>query len=176
MGSYHIIYNPVIRDRVKKESSLSHYNEMNVLSMYALIGAYQQEGYEWTDELCKVLTKNAEYAYDYIRSHFKGVQVAMPQGTYMLLLDCTEWCRKHGITIDELQHRCDLAGWQPVPQPVQHPHESGAAIFTCGGSDGASPEVCICVEVKKILQRERTDKSKGVLLGKIIRPMTGWKI
>jgi cystathionine beta-lyase len=78
---------------------------MNVLSMYALIGAYQQEGYEWTDELCKVLTKNAEYAYDYIRSHFKGVQVAMPQGTYMLLLDCTEWCRKHGITIDELQKR-----------------------------------------------------------------------
>jgi len=53
VGSYHIIYNPVIRDRVKKESSLSHYNEMNVLSMYALIGAYQQEGYEWTDELQK---------------------------------------------------------------------------------------------------------------------------
>lgn len=114
VGSYHIIYNPVIRDRVKKESSLSHYNEMNVLSMYALIGAYQQEGYEWTDELCKVLTKNAEYAYDYIRSHFKGVQVAMPQGTYMLLLDCTEWCRKHGITIDELQKRGASIGviWQ----------------------------------------------------------------
>ena len=57
---------------------------------------------------------NAEYAYDYIRSHFKGVQVAMPQGTYMLLLDCTEWCRKHGITIDELQKRGASIGviWQ----------------------------------------------------------------
>ena len=40
VGSYHIIYNAAIRDRVRKESSLSHYNNMNVLSMYALIGAY----------------------------------------------------------------------------------------------------------------------------------------
>lgn len=104
VGSYHIIYNPVIRDRIEKESSLSHYNEMNVLSMYALIGAYQDMGYEWTDELCSVLTKNAEYACEYIRSHFHGVQVAMPQGTYMLLLDCTEWCKEHGKTITELQH------------------------------------------------------------------------
>ena len=51
IGSYHIIYNSWLRDRVDKESSLSHYNEMNVLSMYALIGAYQPEGYEWVDEL-----------------------------------------------------------------------------------------------------------------------------
>ena len=94
--------------------SVSEYARMHTVAMYALIGAYQQEGYEWTDELCKVLTKNAEYAYDYIRSHFKGVQVAMPQGTYMLLLDCTEWCRKHGITIDELQKRGASIGviWQ----------------------------------------------------------------
>lgn len=99
----------------------------------------------------------------------------------MLLLDCTEWCRKHGITIDELQKRGASIGviWQdgrPFHSPCGIRMNLGAAIFTCGGSDGASPEVCICVEVKKILQRERTDKSKGVLLWKIIRPMTGWKI
>ena len=35
VGSYHIIYNSWIRDRVKKQSSLSHYNSMNVLSMHA---------------------------------------------------------------------------------------------------------------------------------------------
>lgn len=33
--SYHIIYNPYLRDRVVKQSSLSHYNSMNVLSMHA---------------------------------------------------------------------------------------------------------------------------------------------
>ena len=50
IGSYHIIYNDWLRDRILKESSLSHYNSMNLLSMYALIGAYKPEGYEWVDE------------------------------------------------------------------------------------------------------------------------------
>lgn len=103
VGSYHIIYNPYIRDRVKKEASLSHYNMMNVLSMHALIGAYRPEGHEWVDELCEVLTENADYAYRYIEEHFDGVSAAKPQGTYMLFLDCEEWCKAHHKTIDELQ-------------------------------------------------------------------------
>lgn len=114
IGSYHIIYNPRIRDRVRKESSLSHYNSMNVLSMYALIGAYKPEGYEWVDELCQVLTENVDFAYQYIREHFQGVSVAKPEGTYMLFLDCKEWCKEHGKTIDELQRAGVEAGviWQ----------------------------------------------------------------
>ena len=56
IGSYHIIYDKRLRDRVLKESSLSHYNEMNVLSMHALIGAYTDEGGLWVDELREVLT------------------------------------------------------------------------------------------------------------------------
>ena len=103
IGSYHIIYNTWLRDRMDKETSLSHYNDMNVLSMYALIGAYKPEGYEWVDQLCEVLTGNIDYAYRFIREHFKGVKVIKPQGTYMLLLDCEEWCREHNRTIDELQ-------------------------------------------------------------------------
>ena len=107
VGSYHIIYNKWLRDRVDKESSLCHYNEMNVLSMHALIGAYKPEGYEWVDELRQVLTGNVNYACDYIAQHFEGVKVSMPQGTYMLFLDCTDWCARHGKTIQELQK----AGW-----------------------------------------------------------------
>ena len=103
IGSYHIIYNTWLRDRMDKETSLSHYNDMNVLSMYALIGAYKPEGYEWVDQLCEVLTGNIDYAYQFIRERFEGVKVIKPQGTYMLLLDCEEWCRKHSRTIDELQ-------------------------------------------------------------------------
>ncbi|MEZ3469494.1 MAG: aminotransferase class I/II-fold pyridoxal phosphate-dependent enzyme [Schaedlerella sp.] len=114
IGSYHIIYNPWIRDRIRKESSLSHYNSMNVLSMHALIGAYQPEGYEWVDELCQVLTENVEYAYRFILEHFDGVSVSKPQGTYMLFLDCEGWCKKHGRTLDELQRAGVEAGviWQ----------------------------------------------------------------
>ena len=102
VGSYHIIYNTYLKNRVDKESSLSHYNSMNVLSMYALIGAYKQEGYEWVDELCQVLSDNVNYACDYIEKHFEGVEVSKPQGTYMLFLDCTKWCANHGKTIDDV--------------------------------------------------------------------------
>lgn len=102
VGSYHIIYNAWIRDRVNKESSLSHYNDMNVLSMHALIGAYRAEGAEWVDELRQVLTQNVDFACDFIAQHFPGVQVSKPQGTYMLFLNCTEWCKAHGKSIDEL--------------------------------------------------------------------------
>lgn len=102
VGSYHVIYNPTLRDRVLKESSLCHYNSGNVLSMHALIGAYSEEGNEWLSELRTVLTENAEYAYNYIKEHFEGVEVARPQGTYMFFIDCSEWCEKHGKTIDEV--------------------------------------------------------------------------
>lgn len=102
IGSYHIIYNPYLRDRVRKQSGLSHYNSMNVLSMYALIGAYQPEGAEWLDELRHVLTENVDYAFHYIQEHFKGVTLSKPEGTYMLYLDCSEWCRIHQTSMDDL--------------------------------------------------------------------------
>lgn len=45
-----------------KESSLSHYNSLNVLSMHALVGAYTQEGSDWVDELRQTITGNVDYA------------------------------------------------------------------------------------------------------------------
>ena len=107
VGSYHIIYNSWLRDRHGKESSLSHYNSMNVMSMYALLGAYEPEGYEWAEELCQVITGNVDYACDYIAKHFEGVTVCKPQGTYMLFIDCAGWLEKAGKTMDELLK----AGW-----------------------------------------------------------------
>lgn len=103
VGSYHIIYNKYIRERVDKEASLSHYNSMNVLSMHALIGAYKPEGYEWVEELCEVITGNIDFACNYIEDHFEGVSVGRPEGTYMLFVDCTEWCKKHGKTIEDVE-------------------------------------------------------------------------
>ena len=50
-----------------------------------------------------MLSDNVNYAYDYIKAHFKGVTLSKPEGTYMLFLDCTEWCKEHGKTIDEVQ-------------------------------------------------------------------------
>ncbi len=108
VGSYRIIYNDWLRDRIDKEASLSHYNNMNVLSMHALIGAYKPEGYEWCKELCEVISGNVNFACNYISEHFRGVNVCKPQGTYMLFLDCTKWCEENGKSIDELVK----AGWR----------------------------------------------------------------
>ena len=107
VGSYHIICNRRLRERVEKEASLSHYNEMNVLSMHALIGAYSPEGAEWVDQLCEVLSANVNYACDYIKARFEGVEAAKPEGTFMLYLDCAGWLERHGKTIGELEK----AGW-----------------------------------------------------------------
>ena len=87
---------------------------MNVLSMYALIGAYKPEGMEWVDELTEVLSENVNYTYDFIQTHFKDVNLSKPQGTYMLFLDCTKWCEKTGQTTDDLLkagYRVGV-GWQ----------------------------------------------------------------
>ncbi len=110
VGSYHIVYNSWWRDRIEKESSLSHYNMMNVLSMHALIGAYKPEGHEWLDELLTVLSRNVTFAVDYIRKNFEGVKVFHPEGTYMLFVDCTDWCQAHGKTIADVEKACWRVG------------------------------------------------------------------
>ncbi len=114
IGSYHIIYNPYLRDRVTKQGELSHYNDCNVLSMHALIGAYSAEGEEWTEEMVSVVDENFACACDFIGKNFPGVQVMRPQGTYMLFLDCGEWLAAHGVSLRELEYRGVRAGviWQ----------------------------------------------------------------
>nr|WP_325181640.1 aminotransferase class I/II-fold pyridoxal phosphate-dependent enzyme [uncultured Oscillibacter sp.] len=107
IGSYHVIYDKYLRDRVGSYGYATHYNEMNVLSMHALLGAYSDEGAEWTDELLQVLEGNCKYAYEHIRDHYEGITAAMPQGTYMIFLDCAKWCEAHGKTLDQLLK----AGW-----------------------------------------------------------------
>ena len=103
IGAYHIVYNSWLRERMERESSLSHYNSMNVLSMHALIGAYKPEGQQWLEELRQVIAGNIDFAVDFINSRFEGVEVFRPQGTYMLFVDCTRWCQTHGKTIQQVE-------------------------------------------------------------------------
>ncbi len=102
VGAYHVVYNDELRQAMDKEASLSHYNHMNIFSMHALMGAYTEEGREWMHQLLEVLTENVRYACDYIRTHFEGVRVCEPQGTYMLFPDCSQWCEAHGKTLDDV--------------------------------------------------------------------------
>ncbi len=107
VGSYHIIYNEKLKKRMDKESSLSHYNSMNVMSMYALMGAYREEGYQWLAELRQVITENVDFAVGFIRENLPGIRTTRPEGMYMLFLDCKQWLEAKDKTLDELLK----AGW-----------------------------------------------------------------
>ncbi|MCR5546244.1 MAG: aminotransferase class I/II-fold pyridoxal phosphate-dependent enzyme [Lachnospiraceae bacterium] len=108
VGSYHIIYNERLRKAITKHGEHTHYNEMNVLSMHALVGAYSKEGHEWLKELLEVLEDNARFSCDYINKTFDGVSCEMTEGTYMMFLDCSEYCKKTGRSLDEVLK----AGWR----------------------------------------------------------------
>lgn len=103
VGSYSVIYNGYLRDRVTKQAGLSHYNDANVLSVEALVGAYCDEGERWVNELCTTIHNNVEMTYAFFTEKVKGVKLAKPQGTYMMYLDCEDWCKENGKTIEELQ-------------------------------------------------------------------------
>ena len=110
IGSYHIIYSDELRAAVRKQASLCHYNSMNVLSMYALIGAYSQEGEEWLQELRQVLSQNVDDACDFIRDQLPGLKCFCPEGTYMLFVDCSDYCEARGISLDEVERRAWAVG------------------------------------------------------------------
>ena len=106
VGSYSIIYNDRLRHSYRRESERTYFNNMNVLSMHALIGAYSPEGLSWLQELRQVLENNVTFACDYIAAHFPGVEVSRPQGTYMLFADCAGWCSAHATDLDTLLRKC----------------------------------------------------------------------
>ncbi len=114
IGSYHIIYDEALRRAVTDCGDATHYNSCNVLSLHALLGAYSEDGARWADALCDVLYQNLRYVKDFMETHFEGVSMFLPEGTYMLFLNAGEWCRRHGITMDELLRRGVRAGviWQ----------------------------------------------------------------
>lgn len=107
IGAYAIVYDAALAEKIAHAASLSHYNSMNVLSMHALIGAYRPEGHVWVDELCETLSGNVRYACDFIAAHFDGVEVSRPEGTYMLFLDCKDYMKKSGRTLDDILQ----SGW-----------------------------------------------------------------
>lgn len=121
-GAYHIVYNSLLRDKMKHQRASGNYEIMNVLSMHALIGAYKPEGRNWLGELKEVLTDNVGYAYDYITENFKGVHLSKPQGTYMLYLDCSKWCQENHTSMEELLRKGIEVGviWQDG-RPFQRP-------------------------------------------------------
>ena len=102
VGSYHIVYNKAVRDQLRTYESKCHYNDMNVLSMHALIGAYTPEGRAWMEQLKRVLEANIDLACRFFQNETQGVSLRRPEGTYVIVPDFENWCKAYGRTLDEL--------------------------------------------------------------------------
>ncbi len=61
----------------------------------------QKSGSKCNPSDCRIRQRN-------IRQNFHGIAVSRPQGTYMLFIDCEEYCITHNVTMDELL----LRGWK----------------------------------------------------------------
>lgn len=101
IGSYSVVLNPKLRKALTELEAKCHYNNMNVLSMHALTGAYSDEGRAWMEELKKVLEFNIDSMCNFFSS-IEGVRVFKPEGTYILSPDFRNWCASKGISLSEL--------------------------------------------------------------------------
>ncbi len=102
VGSYHIVYNPRLADQLRQYEEKCHYNDMNVLSMHALIGAYSAEGRAWMQELKRVLETNIQLAHTFFQEQVQGVTLRKPEGTYVIVPDFADWCAQNATSLDTL--------------------------------------------------------------------------
>ena len=84
--SYAIIQNRDLRKRyLQARKGLVPW--VNGLGLLAAQVAYQQ-GQEWLDQLLLYLEGNRDYVYQYVQDNLPGIEMGLPQATYMAWLDC----------------------------------------------------------------------------------------
>lgn len=86
---YAIIFNEEIRQAFQEQSDLSHYNNCNLLSMEALIAAYDN-GAEWKEALCSYLAENTRLVREFVAEKLPQIQIGPVQGTYLVWLNFSE--------------------------------------------------------------------------------------
>ncbi len=104
-AAYTIIYNPYLRERVNAATVRTQLDFPSPFAEAAVIGALNPEGAEWLDDARELINKNMNYAYEYVTNRLDGVTTSLPDGTYLLVIDCEEWCKKNDVPMEELVHK-----------------------------------------------------------------------
>jgi len=86
-NSYGIIPDEKIRAAYKVYLENMELNSTNVLSVEALKEAYKCS--DWVDELMTYLQANRDFAYQYITSNMPLLKPELPEGTYLMWIDCS---------------------------------------------------------------------------------------
>jgi cysteine-S-conjugate beta-lyase len=59
----------------------------NILGYTAMLAAYR-DGQPWLDELLRYLESNRDFLVKHVRANFSGIEVGVPEATYLAWLDC----------------------------------------------------------------------------------------
>jgi len=86
-NSYGIIPNKELRQNYKNYIESLELLTGNVLSLEALKSAYKCE--DWVVELRKYLQSNRDYAFKFIKEAMPLIVPTLPEGTYLMWLDCS---------------------------------------------------------------------------------------
>jgi cystathionine beta-lyase len=113
-----------IPDRALREKFMAARADMvqtgNILGYTAMLAAYR-DGQPWLDELLRYLESNRDFLVKYVRTNFPGIEMGIPEGTYLAWLDC----RRAGI---------------PSNDPFTFFLESGRVAFNDGATFGHGGE------------------------------------
>ncbi len=90
-ASLAVIPNQALREKFTA-SRVDMVQSANVLGYTAMLAAYR-DGQPWLDELLRYLEGNRDFLVQSVRAHLRGVEVGVPEATYLAWLDC----RRAGI-------------------------------------------------------------------------------
>lgn len=95
-----IIPNKTLRNDYKKTQAKLGYGMLNIFGQAGLEAAYRY-GEEWLDELLIYIKENIDVAISFIEKEIPELSVMIPEGSYLLWINC----RKLGLTDEELRDR-----------------------------------------------------------------------
>ncbi len=98
--------NAKLREPIEREIEKYHI-QVNLIGLAATEVVYRH-GDRWVDELLEYLSANALFACDYIRGHLPGVNVYLPQGTYLIWLDFSSYGLEQGELMRILQKEAQV--------------------------------------------------------------------
>ena len=113
IGAQSVCKGEKLRAAIRKCAADTHLNGASQLMLAAVIGAYNPDGAAWVDELIAYLKKNIDYATSFINEQLPGVTVKVPEGTYLIFLDCEQYLKDKGVDLDTLLARFVAAGVIP---------------------------------------------------------------
>jgi cystathionine beta-lyase len=91
------VANPKLRHKVWRALNTDEVAEPNAFAIQAAIAAYT-EGEPWLDALLEYIQANREYVAAYLSANIPQMKLVPSEATYLLWLDCREYCKARGVT------------------------------------------------------------------------------